>query len=125
MDENLELRKMLWLRHGCDINALYGDDGEMQCSRHLPWLDFKRDSPEEIELKLQIHKQPLTPEPPSEPGWYWLKVDKVKWHMILLQDEGEHGLWIYPVGTGGDEYPLHELTNAQWQGPIKEPEQKE
>lgn len=29
--ENLQLRKLLWLNHGCNITALYGDDGEMQC----------------------------------------------------------------------------------------------
>lgn len=50
-DENLELRKMLWLRHGCFVPALYGDDGEMQCHHHA--IDFKRDSPELIESKLR------------------------------------------------------------------------
>lgn len=37
-----ELRQMLWLNHGCEINALYGDDGEMQCTKCM--VDFKRDS---------------------------------------------------------------------------------
>jgi hypothetical protein len=41
----LTLRRLLWLRHGHD--GLYGDDGEMQCSR-CP-LDFLRASPEEID----------------------------------------------------------------------------
>jgi len=40
--ENLLLRKMLWLRHGCEIYELYGDDGELQCSKCM--IDFKRDS---------------------------------------------------------------------------------
>lgn len=38
--ENSILRYLLWLRHGCDITSLYGDDGEMQCSKH--GIDFKR-----------------------------------------------------------------------------------
>lgn len=49
MDENLLLRKLLWLRHGCPFRALYGDDGEMQC--HNCCIDFKRDSAEKIEAR--------------------------------------------------------------------------
>lgn len=45
--ENLVLRRMLWLRHGC--NALYGDDGEMQCGACL--IDFKRLPAEDIEAR--------------------------------------------------------------------------
>lgn len=44
-EENKELRKLLWLRHGC--MGLYGDDGEMQCSKCM--IDFKRDSVDKIE----------------------------------------------------------------------------
>ena len=33
MEENSILRELLWLRHGCEMKHLYGDDGEMQCSR--------------------------------------------------------------------------------------------
>lgn len=45
----LILRKLLWLRHGCEHHCLYGDDGEMQCN----WcrIDFKRDSAEDIEAR--------------------------------------------------------------------------
>lgn len=39
-----KLRRLLWLRHGCD--GLYGDDGEMQCSRCV--IDFKRDNVDDI-----------------------------------------------------------------------------
>jgi len=45
-EEELKLRELLWLRHGCSISSLYGDDGEMQCSNCL--IDFKRDSVERI-----------------------------------------------------------------------------
>jgi len=38
-----ELRELLWLRHGCDFKYLYGDDGEMQCSKCQ--IDFKRMPP--------------------------------------------------------------------------------
>ena len=47
-EDEKKLRKLLWLHHGCD--NLYGDDGEMQCSKC--WIDFKRDSIEQIEKQL-------------------------------------------------------------------------
>jgi DNA-binding GntR family transcriptional regulator len=43
------LRKLLWLRHGCPVSALYGDDGEMQCNSC--GLDFKRMSVTAIEQR--------------------------------------------------------------------------
>ena len=49
-DENYQLRKLLWLNHGCSIRSLYDDDGEMQCNGCL--IDFKRDSVEDIERHL-------------------------------------------------------------------------
>jgi len=42
-DSDYELRKALWIGHGCD--GVYGDDGELQCnniSLHGQPLDFKR-----------------------------------------------------------------------------------
>ena len=45
-NEELMLRKLLWLNHGCNFTALYGDDGEMQCQKCM--LDFKRDSAQKI-----------------------------------------------------------------------------
>ena len=42
--ENKILRKLLWLRHGCE--GLYGDDGEMQCGKCR--IDFKRDDIDKI-----------------------------------------------------------------------------
>lgn len=41
------LRTLLWLRHGCLPSALYGDDGELQCSNCM--IDFNRMSAEQIE----------------------------------------------------------------------------
>ena len=46
IEENKELRELLWLRHGCSFFQLYGDDGEMQCRNCM--LDFKRDNIEKI-----------------------------------------------------------------------------
>lgn len=43
--ENIALRKFAWLWHGCPINALYGDDGELSCGRC--GLEFKRGDPNE------------------------------------------------------------------------------
>lgn len=48
-EENLELRKLLWLRHGCSIHLLYGDDGEMQCG--VCKIDFKRLPSSEIDAR--------------------------------------------------------------------------
>ena len=42
-DKEIEIRKFIWVHHGCPIHMLYGDDGEMQCAgtgKHI--LDFKR-----------------------------------------------------------------------------------
>jgi hypothetical protein len=38
-NEVRQLRKLLWLNHGCPVHYLYGNDGEMQsCNRkrHMP-----------------------------------------------------------------------------------------
>lgn len=51
LQESPELRRLLWLTHGCEFLALYGDDGEMQC--HFCRADFKRDPAELIERRLQ------------------------------------------------------------------------
>ena len=45
-------RKALWLRHGCPLVALYGDDGEMQCSSCT--LDFKRHDIETIRNRWEV-----------------------------------------------------------------------
>ncbi len=47
--ENRELRELLWARHGCRFPALYGDDGERQCSECR--IDFMRDEPALIEQR--------------------------------------------------------------------------
>lgn len=48
--DEMILRKLLWLNHKCDINALYGDDGELSCGNCL--IDFKRMSAKAIENRL-------------------------------------------------------------------------
>lgn len=48
--ENLQLRIMCALAHA-GIH-LYSDDGELQDSRTHPFIDWKRDSVEEIQEKL-------------------------------------------------------------------------
>ena len=50
-DDIMLLRKLLWLRHGCSMHFLYGDDGEMQCSRCL--LDFKRTPVVDIQKRFE------------------------------------------------------------------------
>lgn len=46
-----DLRMHWWLSHGCGPAALYGDDGEMQCSACM--VDFKRLSGSEISAALK------------------------------------------------------------------------
>ena len=51
--ENMGLRRLLWLHHGCSVVGLYGDDGEMQCAQSLKHIiDFKRMTVEDLELWL-------------------------------------------------------------------------
>lgn len=49
MRDEMILRRLLWLRHGCNPNAMYGDDGEMQCNAPGCMIDFKRMTPKEIQ----------------------------------------------------------------------------
>ena len=46
-EEEAVLRRLLWLHHGCPTISLYGDDGEMQCSKC--GIDFKRMGAKDIE----------------------------------------------------------------------------
>lgn len=45
------LRQMLWLRHGCPVHALYGDDGKMDCNHCM--IDFKGAEPGDIEYRFR------------------------------------------------------------------------
>lgn len=45
--DHLIWRRLLWLRHGCPREYLYGDDGEMQCANCV--IDFRRALVQEIE----------------------------------------------------------------------------
>jgi len=51
IEDNKMLRILLWLRHGCDITSLYGDDGELQCGKCI--IDFKRDDALKIAEKFE------------------------------------------------------------------------
>lgn len=63
MDErNIILRTLLWHRHGCPSECLYGDDGEIQCNSC--GIDFKRDSSKKIsqrlyEISIQKYKKSI------------------------------------------------------------------
>lgn len=47
----MELRKYLWINHGCEVGNLYGDDGEMQCSKCQ--IDFKRSDEQSLIRRLK------------------------------------------------------------------------
>lgn len=55
--ENLLLRQLLWVWHGCPYESLGGGaDRELHCAGHAdghPPIDFKRDSARSIERSLQ------------------------------------------------------------------------
>lgn len=55
--EERKLRDLLWAFHPC--SGKYGDDGEIQCGRFLPTIDFLRDTLEDIEAKVPIHNAQL------------------------------------------------------------------
>lgn len=83
----MPLRKLLWLRHGCPINALYGDDGEMQCGICL--VDFRRDSAETIEAKfLRVNwKAPVPQLKDCHPCiLYFESRDEASEFMALVQE---------------------------------------
>jgi len=66
--DNLILRKLVWLSHQCYFPFLYGDDGEMQCNHCF--IDFKRDSAESIQNKLEeIHMRQLQKDVEAAGGW--------------------------------------------------------
>lgn len=69
-EREARLRRLLWMRHGCGVAALYGDDGEMQCGKCL--LDFQHDSIERIEQRFaEINKHEMEAQAalavPAEP----------------------------------------------------------
>jgi hypothetical protein len=49
-DETAIGKSLLWRNHGCPIEALYGDDGKMDCNKCL--IDFKALSFSQIEERL-------------------------------------------------------------------------
>jgi hypothetical protein len=59
-EEEYTWRYLLWRRHGCESKALYGDDGEMQCS--ACGIDFKRFSPEKIRSLMKHRGKRLAEE---------------------------------------------------------------
>lgn len=63
-DDSVEadLRRLLWLNHGCPIGAIYADDGEMQCG--MCGVDFRRDATVTISAKwlaARSRKEPVKP----------------------------------------------------------------
>lgn len=57
--DDRELRRLLWLRHGCGREALHSEGEEMLCVRCM--IDFKRMNPVLIGKLLRHHddRQPL------------------------------------------------------------------
>ncbi len=52
LKENDELRTMLAVAHCGGSHQLYHDDGELQDTRAHPFIDWRRDSIDEIQRKL-------------------------------------------------------------------------
>lgn len=67
MDES-KLRELLWLRHGCPITMLYGDDGNMQCSKC--GIDFLHDSVASIESHLTQRAPDVCPADGGKHSWH-------------------------------------------------------
>jgi hypothetical protein len=61
-----DLRKLLALQYA-GVVGLYSDDGELQDSREAPWIDFKRDAPDEIGRKMVARTtKALAAHPPAQ-----------------------------------------------------------
>ena len=78
-----ELREAIWLNHGCQ--GLYGDDGEMQCSKCM--IDFKRDSLEKILSVLPKMREQLAEVTAERDQW---KVDAKQLQSTLRVVEDEN-----------------------------------
>jgi hypothetical protein len=73
------LRQMLWIRHGC--TGLYGDDGELQCSKCM--IDFRRDPIQKIEARFfELGQAQLKADEAKLP-------DNVLWHQSGINPKGE------------------------------------
>jgi hypothetical protein len=77
-----EARELLWLGHGHSGPALYGDDGEMQCSGG-GYCDFKRATLEEIrdhmnpqQAMLRAALRDTAPAEEQDFSWFRGEVDK-------------------------------------------------
>jgi len=76
--EQKELRELLWLRHGCGVAGLYGDDGEMQCSAHHPSIDFKRMALADITRGISLHIAKAKEKAEADRDRYKAMVDKAR-----------------------------------------------
>ena len=63
-----------------------------------------------------------TSEVPQEDGWYWLKANHF-YQCVLFEyhTPKRGGPTILVCGTEAD-FHMHDFSNAQWAGPIPEPE---
>lgn len=117
--EDLLLRKLLWLRHGCEITVLYGDDGEMQCGKC--GIDFKRDSAESIERKW-TNALNWTTEKPKQEGWYWFRATKGIERPLRIDLRNNRA--YTGITCGSDWYVLHSLVGEWSSEPIPMPDDK-
>lgn len=89
-EEENTLRRLLWLRHGCSVTMLYGDDGEMQCAGGCGVLDFKNTPINLIEQCFQVmgHKRAqqviATKEEKPLDGWKYMEHFKATGSIIIM-----------------------------------------
>jgi predicted transglutaminase-like cysteine proteinase len=109
MEENMELRKLLWLNHG--HSQLYGDDGEMQC--HECGLDFKRDPVARIAEVFEKEKWETIKKLADE---HWKEVQRLEEQVKTLMNQSEKyvitGKVTYPNDIG--QHPADCQCTACW-----------
>lgn len=96
------LREYLWLGHGHPFAALYGDDGEMQCSACR--VDYKRDSLEQVSVAVIAARSAtnlaaLAARQEADILNLRRLVEQLiaKWRKDAADlDEATHGTWIEP-----------------------------
>ncbi len=67
VDENKNLRHLLFMAHGSEEHYLYGDDGERTCN--TCWIDFNTDSPDVIEQKIYAYNMRKIAKLQAEGKW--------------------------------------------------------
>jgi hypothetical protein len=69
-----------------------------------------------------------TDKSPTEPGWYWIRVNGIEARIVRINEYTEQGEKHLTISAVGENYaiPIERLTikfKYEWAGPIPEPDE--